>query len=177
MHRGTGGTNSRSTHRQTNYPQNTSRERTQMDTAANTTPPVNSAPSNLTPVPEPVPTSDSSSSQPVQVNPTNSQPVPNDTPPDKPVEKPQEVDPIDGSIITQDKVESIGTSDNMRILYITIAIIIGLLLLWLLIMFFTKDDPIRVLNDMIDPATQIKPVSDLQPAISSITSTISDMPI
>jgi hypothetical protein len=178
------GNNSRSSHHRSNYPTNRERTHVQIDSSV-----------NLPPAPDPIPTTDSSrenssnppplspptTAQPIQPTQPTSQtpqlpPQPSDAPVDKPVptDNPQE---IDGSVLNQDKVESIGTSDNLRILYITIAIIVGLLLVWLIIMFFTKEDPIKVLGDMTDPTTQIKPVSDLQPVISSISSTISDIPI
>lgn len=61
----------------------------------------------------------------------------------------------------QDETVSLGSiNNNLRILYITFAIIIGLLLVWIIIVVVTKEDPIKVLNDMTDLATQIKPVSD-----------------
>jgi hypothetical protein len=63
----------------------------------------------------------------------------------------------------QQETVSLGSANNnLRILYITFAIIIGLLLIWIIIVVVTKEDPIKVLNDMTDLATQIKPVSDKQ---------------
>lgn len=49
---------------------------------------------------------------------------------------------------------------NIYILYITFAIIIGLLLLWIIIVVFTKENSIKILNDMTNLTDQIKPVND-----------------
>ena len=61
----------------------------------------------------------------------------------------------------------LSSNNNMRILYLTFAIIIGLLLLWIIIVVVTKEDPIKVLNDMTDIAAQINPVSDVKGLQSS----------
>lgn len=53
-----------------------------------------------------------------------------------------------------------SANDNLRILYITFAIIIGVLLLWIIIVIFTREDPVKVLSEMTSLATQIKPVTD-----------------
>lgn len=54
-----------------------------------------------------------------------------------------------------------GNNNNLRILYITLAIIIGILLLWIIIVIFTREDPIKILNEMTDLTKQLAPVSDL----------------
>lgn len=56
--------------------------------------------------------------------------------------------------------EEVPTNDNTHILYITLAIIVGLFLLWFLIIFFTKENPIQVLDAMKNAASQIATVSD-----------------
>jgi hypothetical protein len=64
-----------------------------------------------------------------------------------------------------------GVSDNnLRILYITFAIIVGLFLLWIIIVTITKEDPLKILNQMNDLTAQMQPVSDI-PAESSILPT------
>ena len=55
---------------------------------------------------------------------------------------------------------SLSIDNNLRILYITFAIIIGLLLLWIIIVVVTKEDPLKILGEMNNLATQIPPVSD-----------------
>ena len=50
---------------------------------------------------------------------------------------------------------SLSSDNNLRILYITFAIIIGLLLLWIIIVVFTKEDPLKILGEMNNLATQI----------------------
>ena len=53
-----------------------------------------------------------------------------------------------------------STNNNLRILYITFGIILGLLLLWIIIVIITKEDPVKILSEMTNMAAQIKPVSD-----------------
>jgi hypothetical protein len=71
----------------------------------------------------------------------------------------------DTSVIPPDPTQDIGilssNNSNLRILYITLAIIIGILLLWIIIIIFTKEDPIKILNEMTNLAIQLKPVSDI----------------
>jgi hypothetical protein len=55
---------------------------------------------------------------------------------------------------------SLGTNNNLNILYITFIIIIGVLILWILIVIYTREDPIKVLSEMTNLATHIKPVTD-----------------
>jgi len=38
--------------------------------------------------------------------------------------------------------------DNIKILYITFGIIVGLLLLWIIIVVITKEDPIKILGEI-----------------------------
>ena len=54
------------------------------------------------------------------------------------------------------------SNNNLRILYITFAIIIGILLVWIIIVIISREDPIKVLTDMTDLATQIQAVSDTE---------------
>lgn len=53
-----------------------------------------------------------------------------------------------------------NNNDNLKILYITFAIVIGLLLLWIIIVTVTKDDPFNILSEMKNLSKQIPPVSD-----------------
>jgi len=52
------------------------------------------------------------------------------------------------------------SEDNSVIIYVTIAIIICLILLWLFIVFLTGEDPINILNEMTKLTAQISPVND-----------------
>lgn len=60
-----------------------------------------------------------------------------------------------------------SNNNNLRILYITLAIIIGILLLWIIIVIFTKEDPIKILNEMTDLTKQLTPVSDFSGQIQT----------
>jgi hypothetical protein len=69
--------------------------------------------------------------------------------------------PKDVVQISSSEPISLGNANNnLIILYITFAIIIGLLIIWIIIVVVTKEDPIKILNDMTNLATQIKAVSD-----------------
>lgn len=50
--------------------------------------------------------------------------------------------------------------DNLYILYITLFIVIGFLLLWVIIIWFTKEDPIYILNAMTNIKLQSTPGTD-----------------
>jgi hypothetical protein len=63
--------------------------------------------------------------------------------------------------IPAEEYVSLSNSNSLWILYITFAIIIGILLLWIIIVVITREDPIKILNDMIDLTSQIKPVNDI----------------
>lgn len=55
----------------------------------------------------------------------------------------------------------IDTNDNnLQILYITFAIIVGLLLIWIVIVAVTKEDPLKILSAMNNVSAQMQPVSD-----------------
>jgi len=70
----------------------------------------------------------------------------------------------DITILSSEEIMTLGTeTENLTILYITIIIIIGILLIWIIMVVVTKEDPVKVLNDMADLASQIKPVSDQLP--------------
>lgn len=56
--------------------------------------------------------------------------------------------------------ETENQDDHSNIIYITIAIIISLTLLWSLIVFITGEDPIKILNEMTNLASQTLPVND-----------------
>ena len=60
------------------------------------------------------------------------------------------------------ELSSLGSNDNLRILYITLGVIIGILLLWIVIVMFTREDPLKILSEMTSLAAQLKPVTDLQ---------------
>jgi len=51
-------------------------------------------------------------------------------------------------------------NDNMSILYITFFIIMAVFVIWIFITIFTKEDPVKILNEMMNLSSQIKPVSD-----------------
>lgn len=55
--------------------------------------------------------------------------------------------------------ESTDESSNLKILYITCVIIVGLLSIWIITMIFTKDD-VKILNEMLDTDAQTKPIID-----------------
>lgn len=55
-----------------------------------------------------------------------------------------------------------STNNNLRILYITFMIIIGILLLWIIIIYFTKDDPIKILGQMNNNIFQTPAINDNQ---------------
>lgn len=68
--------------------------------------------------------------------------------------------------------EPVGTTnDNLRILYITFAIIIGLLLIWIIVIVFTQEDPIKILGEMNNLSSQTPAVTDsnIAPIISDET--------
>lgn len=81
-----------------------------------------------------------------------------------------------------DTTTSSAVSDH-KILYITLAIIIGLFLLWIIIISFTKEDSIKILGEMNNLAAQIAPITDnnILPTsntpITDNTLPTSDMPI
>ena len=75
---------------------------------------------------------------------------------------------IDHTILSQD-TSFLGGNNNLRILYITLAIIVGILLLWIVIVFFTKEDPLKILAEMTDVTKQLTPVSDAFLSSSVIT--------
>ena len=57
---------------------------------------------------------------------------------------------------------SFPTDANLTILYITFLIIIGFLLLWIIIMVLTKENPLKILGEMNNLEAQIPPVSDYE---------------
>jgi hypothetical protein len=63
--------------------------------------------------------------------------------------------------------KNIDTSTNgpsgLRILYITLIIIVGFILLWILIVFLTQEPPAKILDDMVNAVNQIQPSSDFIP--------------
>ena len=70
-------------------------------------------------------------------------------------------DSPDNKESSPDLLINIGISDNnLRILYITFAVIIGLLLLWVIVIYITKDNPIKILTEMNNLSLQIKPIID-----------------
>jgi hypothetical protein len=67
----------------------------------------------------------------------------------------------DGKLIPPDDGMLLENSSNgSRILYITFSAIVGLILLWIFIVVYTKDDTITILKEMTDLAAQIVPISD-----------------
>ena len=54
----------------------------------------------------------------------------------------------------------VSDDNNLRILYITFAIITGVLLLWIIITVTTSEDPLKVLGEMNNLSSQIPTASD-----------------
>lgn len=54
----------------------------------------------------------------------------------------------------------LASDNNLHILYITLAIIVGLLLIWIIVVTVTKEDPLKILNEMNNLTSQMQPVSD-----------------
>jgi hypothetical protein len=52
------------------------------------------------------------------------------------------------------------SESNNLIIYITLAVVIGLIIIWILVLLFAGTDPMAVLSSMNDLATQIAPASD-----------------
>jgi len=71
----------------------------------------------------------------------------------------EEVNNIDYEIL--EVIDEIEGKNYLYILYITFIVIIGILLLWIIISTFTKTDDIKILSEIINMATHIKPVSDI----------------
>ena len=62
-----------------------------------------------------------------------------------------------------DMISNLGIFNNdLRILYITLAIIIGILLLWIVIVVLTKEDPIKILGQMNSLTFQTPAVTDVK---------------
>jgi dihydroorotase len=60
-------------------------------------------------------------------------------------------------------------NDNIRILYITLGVMVGLLLLWIIMMTFTTEDSIKILREMNNITAQITPASDQHIILSQTT--------
>ena len=54
----------------------------------------------------------------------------------------------------------VSDDNNLRILYITFAIITGVLLLWIIITVSTSEDPLKILGEMNNLSSQIPSASD-----------------
>jgi hypothetical protein len=52
------------------------------------------------------------------------------------------------------------STDDTTIIYITVAVIVGLFILWLCIVFLTGEDPIKILNEMSNISLHITPAND-----------------
>lgn len=57
----------------------------------------------------------------------------------------------------------IDKPNNLRILYITLAVIIALFLLWIVMFFFTQEDAVKILTDMNNTALHTPVVTDTLP--------------
>lgn len=84
-----------------------------------------------------------------------------------------EQDPKNSNVSKDDTMKNIEmveyTNDSgQTIIYITLVIIIGLFLIWIFIVIFSGDDPIRILHNMTDLTTQLAPVSDKLEQLSNI---------
>jgi len=70
---------------------------------------------------------------------------------------------IINDFLTEPKSNIIDSNNNdIRILYITFCIIIGILFIWVIIVVFTKDDPIKILGEMNKLTSQIPPTNDIK---------------
>ena len=61
-----------------------------------------------------------------------------------------------------DSTTAYENNNDIRILYITFSIIIGLLFIWIIIVVFTKEDPIKILGEMNKLTSQIPPTNDIK---------------
>ena len=66
--------------------------------------------------------------------------------------------PTDFNIV--DELPEETHNNNLRILYITFAIIIALLLLWIIIIVITRENPIKILGEMNNLSTQTPAITD-----------------
>ena len=55
----------------------------------------------------------------------------------------------------------VSDNNNLRILYITLAIIVVFLIVWIVIILFVQDDPLTILIEMNNLTTNLNPVSDV----------------
>jgi len=76
------------------------------------------------------------------------------------METPQDSKKTDQTIIPGDSTLDLNNNSNLRILYITLAIIIGIFLLWIFITLLTKEDAIKILGEMNKLTTHTPAVSD-----------------
>ena len=51
-------------------------------------------------------------------------------------------------------------NSNRNILYITSGVILAILFIWILVIIFTKNNNIEILDELSKPQNQIKPVSN-----------------
>lgn len=62
---------------------------------------------------------------------------------------------------SDDKIQK-APNDDMNILYITVALIIALIVIWIIVVIMTKSDGIEILNEMSKPINQTKLANDLK---------------
>ena len=55
----------------------------------------------------------------------------------------------------------IEEDSGYKILYITFAVIFGILSVWIIIIIFTGEDGVKILNEMLNSSSQTKLASDL----------------
>jgi len=61
---------------------------------------------------------------------------------------------------SQEDIVISPSGNNLRILYITVGIIIGVLILWIIIIVLTQEHPLKILTDMTNYSLQLNMVSD-----------------
>ncbi len=56
---------------------------------------------------------------------------------------------------------SINNNNDFKILYITFAIIIGLIILWIIVVIFSRNNNINILGEMLSIDSQTTPLVDI----------------
>ena len=69
---------------------------------------------------------------------------------------------------SQEDIVISPSGNNLRILYITVGIIIGVLILWIIIIVLTQEHPLKILTDMTNYSLQLNMVSDTGPNLPQL---------
>ena len=67
--------------------------------------------------------------------------------------------PIPKNSTDDDKIQKTPNND-INILYITVALIIALIVIWFIVVIMTKNDDLEILNEMSKPINQVKLAND-----------------